>query len=123
VQRRTEIAKRYTQTIKNLSGLHPPFVPSNVRHSFYKYMVLCDEDVNRDELRAKLKERGVSTSLQYDPLVHQLTYYKKLGFKDGTCPIAESMAKRIFSLPHFNQMTNEEVEHVCQALEEVIGKK
>jgi dTDP-4-amino-4,6-dideoxygalactose transaminase len=86
-------------------------------------MVLCDEDVNRDELRAKLKERGVSTSLQYDPLVHQLTYYKKLGFKDGTCPIAESMAKRIFSLPHFNQMTNEEVEHVCQALEEVIGKK
>jgi perosamine synthetase len=124
VQRRNEIAEKFTKTIRETQGLHEPHVAPEVRHSFYKYMVLVDEGLKRDDIRAKLKEKGISSSLQYDPLVHQLSYYRQLGYTDENikCPNSIKMAKRIFSFPTYNGMSDEEVDYVCNGLLEVMKR-
>lgn len=120
IKRRNEIGKKYTQAIKELNSRYqfdeeimvPPYVPKYVRHNFYKYMVKANK---RETIRKALKKDGVSTSLQYDPLAHQQPY---LGLEhlNPKCYTANKLYKRIFSLPTYNQMTDEEVNYVCDCI-------
>ena len=114
IERRNEIAKRYTKAINDLDEeiMIPPYVRKNVRHNFYKYMVKGNY---RETIRKKLKEKGISTSLQYDPLAHEQPY---LGTDYITvkCPTAKMLHNKIFSLPGYNQMTDEEVDYICDSI-------
>jgi perosamine synthetase len=113
IRRRSEIAQKYDRVIEEIPSLHPPFIPREVRHSFYKYVVYSQ---SREKFRKELERRGVSTSLHYDPLVHQQPIYRDFR---ANCPVAEKMSKCIFSLPLYNQMTDEEVDYVCAALKKI----
>ncbi|MBN4082661.1 DegT/DnrJ/EryC1/StrS family aminotransferase, partial [Phycisphaeraceae bacterium AH-315-B13] len=53
----------------------------------------------------------------------QPPYREKFGFKEGDFPIAESVSNRTIALPFFNDMTEREVDIICQTLEVMISRQ
>jgi perosamine synthetase len=87
---------------------------------YYVYLVKLAEDapVQRDELVAKLSEKGIGTSVLYYP-VHTQPFYKSILDRDPKCPVAEDLGKRTIALPMYSGMSNEELAFVTQELAEV----
>lgn len=80
-------------------------------------VILCD---GRDELRAHLAERGVSTDVHYPILDCDQPGWTTASFRiapDGLETARDSLG-RLLTLPCFPTMTDGEVERVCGALAE-----
>ena len=66
-------------------------------HAYHLFVIWVK---NRDKTRQKLKNLGIETSIHYSP-IHLEPYYKKLGFKKGSFPIAEKMGREVIALPTY----------------------
>lgn len=109
IKRRKEIAKLYE---KRLSGVkHITILPHKEEHIFTQFIIKISR--NRDAFARALKERGVSTGLNYIPL-HLLSYYKtKYSIKITAFSNALNNYQQILSLPMYAGLTDEEVNYVC----------
>jgi perosamine synthetase len=86
------------------------------RESWFLYPI---ELSNRDEVHAQMLERGIQTRSCADWLLPAHPYYaEKYGYKRGDFPEAERRADRTLLLPLYPEMTLEQVQEVCSALEE-----
>ena len=115
VARRQEIAKVYD---KELSGVKHITLPVKKRdHIYQQYIVRIDR--NRDGFARALKEKGVHTGLHYIPL-HLLSYYKqKYGLRVNDFSQALQTYQQVLSLPIYHNMSDADVEYVCEAVKEV----
>jgi dTDP-4-amino-4,6-dideoxygalactose transaminase len=90
-----------------------PAVGAGRRHVFHQYVVRVRE---RDRVRARLAERGISTSVFYPVPLHLQECFAELGYREGSFPQAEKAAKEVLALPMFPQLTDPEVERVAAEL-------
>jgi len=63
LRRRVHTAERYTEAIRDIPGLEPPFVPPGTRTNYQSYAVRVTPDfpISRDALMQFLLDHGVST--------------------------------------------------------------
>jgi dTDP-4-amino-4,6-dideoxygalactose transaminase len=118
IKRRSEIASRYRKQLSNQKGLRLPAnkrKPSSVHHLF---VVLLDEGIDRAGFRSHMRKLGVDTSMHYPP-VHMFKGFHKEGV---SLPVTEDVGKRSVSLPIFNQMSNEQIDYVCDSVSISLGK-
>ncbi|HEX7287875.1 MAG TPA: DegT/DnrJ/EryC1/StrS family aminotransferase [Candidatus Angelobacter sp.] len=99
------------------SGVVTPAAMAGSKHIYHLYVIQTDD---RDGLKQRLAEQGIETGLHYPVPLHLQQAYEHLGYKNGDFPVAESMAKRILSLPMFPTITQEQVEYVCSAVMEFV---
>ncbi|WP_336987713.1 DegT/DnrJ/EryC1/StrS family aminotransferase [Altererythrobacter aquiaggeris] len=117
--RRTELAARYDTAFADLPLILPPHPAPGDTHSWHLYIVqvASDSKVNRDELIAALRERGIGTSVHYRPL-HQMQFWSS--YCEGrSFPAADTYFDRCVSLPLFMAMTNKEQDEVIQTVRSV----
>ena len=82
---------------KSLSGKHQtPQVPIGYVSSWAQYTLVS---TNRDADMASYKEQGIPTMIYYGTCMHEQTAFNLLGYNAGDFPIAEKLAKSVFSLP------------------------
>ncbi|WP_456380623.1 DegT/DnrJ/EryC1/StrS family aminotransferase [Hydrogenimonas sp.] len=115
IERRQQIAKMYDEA---LSGVRHVTLPVRKRDHIYQlYIVRIDR--NRDGFARALKGRGVHTGLHYIPL-HLLSYYKqKYGLRVNDFKQALQTYQQVLSLPIYHNMSDSDVEYVCDAVKEV----
>ena len=115
IKRRQEIAKIYEDRLKDIK--HITILPHKNEHIYTQFIIKISR--NRDAFARSLKERGVSTALNYIPL-HLLTYYKnKYSIKITAFPNALNNYQQILSLPIYAGLTNEEVNYVCDQVVQI----
>jgi perosamine synthetase len=72
---------------------------------------------------ASLAKSGIA-SRAYLPCIHLLSPYReRFGFVGGEFPVAERVSERSLALPFFTSMTESQVDRVCTALGEALGKR
>ncbi|MCR8922125.1 DegT/DnrJ/EryC1/StrS family aminotransferase [Dasania sp. GY-MA-18] len=82
---------------KELSGSYKtPQVPKGYTSSWAQYTLV---DENRDAIMREYKNKGIPTAIYYGTCMHQQTVFKALSFRKDNCPVAERLAKQVFSLP------------------------
>jgi dTDP-4-amino-4,6-dideoxygalactose transaminase len=115
--RRNEIARKYNKELKKIEQVKLFKVPSNFRHSYYKYPVLLSKAINKRRLIEVMKGKfGVAVGSIYDPPCHlQPLYQYRFGFKRGMFPVAEEILEKTCCLPIYPQMTEEEIHCVLQS--------
>lgn len=121
VSKRHNLAKRYTELLKNMP-LTLPIRSQDSYSGLHLYVVLLNlENIKSDRLNVFncLRENGVGVNVHYIP-VHLQPYYKKLGFSKGDFPIAENYYERALSLPIFHHMTEFQQDKVIEVLDEAI---
>lgn len=91
---RNKAADNYEKT---LSGKYQtPKIPEGYVSSWAQYTLVS---TNRDADMAKYKDQGIPTAIYYGTCMHQQTAFNHLGHEAGDFPIAEKLAKSVFSLP------------------------
>ena len=63
-----------------------------------------------------LKTLGISTQIHYPVPPHLAEAYAGLGYQRGSFPITEKEADTILSLPLFNGMKQENIDHIIDVI-------
>jgi dTDP-4-amino-4,6-dideoxygalactose transaminase len=118
VNKRNEVARWYEKALSDVGAVSLFKVPSNFRHSYYKYPVKLADGIERQKLSVLLKEKyGVETGHVYYPPCHlQPFYMNTFGTKMGDLPVAETVLNKVSCLPMHYTVTKENVDYICQAL-------
>ncbi len=113
VERRRELTRRYRSKLAGIDGVIVPYSDESVEHSTcYVMPILVERD--RDGMRARLKERGIQTSIFY-PAVHEFVAYRER-FGTPSLPRTEFVARSEITLPLFAEMTEDQQDQVVEAL-------
>ncbi len=121
--RRKEIAKRYDQAF---GGMKELFLQAQIpesdttRHLYVLRLnpehLSCDRRQFFDAMAAE----GTVPQVHYLP-VYWHSYYEKLGYEHGLCPVAEATYEQILSIPFYPALTDEDVEDVIRSVKKIAG--
>jgi dTDP-4-amino-4,6-dideoxygalactose transaminase len=81
--------------------------------------VILPEGCDRDEIRRRLGELGIQTSVHYRP-VHTLTSFSSHASAAPAPAFTEALAARELTLPFYPTMTEEQVKLVCISLRDAV---
>ncbi len=111
---RRTLAARYHEQLKDSSKVQlietSPDCVSN-------YHLMIVRTKNRDALQAHLKSKDIASGIHYPIPIHLQPAYKGLGGKPGDFPVSEMLCNEVLSLPMFAELTLEQVDSVCDAIE------
>jgi dTDP-4-amino-4,6-dideoxygalactose transaminase len=99
------------------NGITLPTVPSACGQAFHLFYILMPSLDRRQQMIARLKEKGILSVFHYLPL-HLSDMGRKFGGKPGDCPITEDISDRLIRLPFYNDLTQPELEQVISAVME-----
>lgn len=118
--RRRAIAQQYNQTFAGLSNLQ---IPREIlgRHVYHQYTLLV-RDTEGKSMRSKLEEYlanvGVQTRIFYPQSLQSIGFLNTNPALVTACPVATMATESCLSLPMWPEMTDEEVQAVCNAVRE-----
>lgn len=121
VSARHVLAQRYNELLSTLPLVLPYQLPNTYSglHLYVIKLKLSEIGKSHKEVFDTLRESGIGVNLHYIP-VHLQPYYKKMGFKKGDYPNAESYYEEAISIPMFHGMTFEQQDEVVKVLKESI---
>lgn len=124
-QRRSRLANRYTELLRDVEELRLPVVQPDRQHSWHLYVVRLDLKqltVDRAQVMSELKSAGVVASVHWLPL-HMHPYYRDTyNYRAEDLPQAARLYPEIISLPLFPDMTEPEIQHVACQLKDIIAR-
>ncbi len=110
---RSRIAAIYDRRLGNAVTI-PARVPDS-ESAWAIYAILLPDEASRDRMQAGLRASGVPTAIYYPRPLHQQPAYRDA--HDGTAlPVSEDLSRRILALPIHPDLTDEDVERVCDAV-------
>lgn len=121
IQYRNDVARRYETLISRVKGVRTPVIESyTTQISWFVYVVLLDEKVDRDRVLKYLQQEGVGCRNYFAPIHLQPFYREKFGFQEGMLPITEKIAKSTLAIPFFNKISLDQQEYVVDQLRKAI---
>ncbi len=121
LDRRRAIIEKYDGAFKSQGIKTLTHYCENYRSSGHLYITRIP-DINeekRNEIIAKMAERGVACNVHYKPLP-LLTAYKNLGFNIKDYPNAYKNYENEITLPLYTSLTDEQIEYVIQSYLETV---
>ncbi len=116
VARRIAQARRYDELLAGVPGLRTPASLPRRRAVYQTYHVVLPEAIERAEVIASLKARGIETNLGAQAL-NCLTYFQEaFGYDERSCPQATIAFRRGLALPMGGHCRDSDIASVADAL-------
>ncbi len=125
-KRRKRLAERYFKLLGEVPEIIPLMPPAYAHlHAWHLFVVRLDIsvlEIDRDEFMLRLQKENVGTGLHF-PAVHLQKYYReKYELRRGMFPGAEWNSDRLFSLPLYPLLREEDQDYVVEALKSIITR-
>ena len=118
-EQRRQVAAWYREELKD-AGLLLPQAHEDSRHVYHLFVIRTRQ---RERLMASLAEQNIHTGIHYpNPLSTAGSFQDAPTIPMGL-PVCTEVANEIVSLPMFPEMTREQVQRVCVAVEQVIQQE
>jgi len=107
---RLRVAQNYNRLLAG-SRFETPVIPEDRDHIFHQYTLLCE---GRDAVREAVLSKDISCAVYYPVPLHQ-----QKAFADTVqpkLPVTEETSLRCLSFPVFPEMTEAQIETVCEAI-------
>ena len=116
VEIRRRNAYLYNELLKNVEGITLPPEANWAKNVYWMYSILVDDTfgMSRDELMAYLRKQGIDTRPFFHPIHLQPLHADQ--FKDEIYPVAEDLSARGINLPSGNELTEDEVCRIADAI-------
>lgn len=126
LHRRQQLAHRYHKALADLPLILPADAPVGDTHAWHLYVLRLDDaalerGVGRDEVIRQLSERGIGTSVHYVPLHRQPYWRDRYSLSPRDFPITDNAYQRMFTIPLYTRMTDDDQERVIQALHDILA--
>ncbi len=109
---RRAVAAQYHRTLSGLP-LTLPGEPQGQGHVFNLYTVRSDR---RDALRTALSTHEVASNVCYPVPLHLQKVYEELGYRAGSLPVVEKVAREVLSLPIYPGMPAADIGRVGEVV-------
>jgi aminotransferase EvaB len=110
--RRRYIAKIYRQNIKNKDLILPSENVDNY-HAYYVYVV---RHPKREKIMKYLQNNKIFCNISYPFPIHSMKAYKNLNTKNNNLKTTNRIAKEIFSLPMYPELSIEKIEKIINTI-------
>lgn len=121
--RRRANAARLSAGLADVAGLRTPAQLPGREHVWHQYTVLLTNDspVDREELQARLTERGIGCGVYYPRLVFDYACYREHPqVITEPMPVALRVTRNCLSLPVHQHLTGDEIETIITGVREVM---
>ena len=112
---RRDNAAYYTRGLTGVRGVRPPVVDPANEPIFHQYTLRVER---RDQLQARLKEKGIGSAVYYPIPLHRQECFAPLGYKAGSLPESERAATEVISLPIYPELTHPQMDYVIATIRE-----
>ena len=120
--RKREIAERYRDVCRK-TGLAFHEEQPGTTHSFWMCSAIARSSAARTNIRKRLAERGIETRPAF-PLVPEFPMYSATASNIGRdFPNGLALSQRGFNLPSAPDLSDDEVQYVCDALSEIVPQE
>ena len=109
--KRRQIADVYRDQLTG-RGIGLPVVHENAEPVWHLFVIRVAE---RERLASLLKEEGIATGIHYPVPLHQQPAYENVRSL-YTLPATERAAHEVLSLPMYPELSQEQIEHICNAV-------
>jgi dTDP-4-amino-4,6-dideoxygalactose transaminase len=110
---RRRAASRYSELLHDSDFTVPAPLRPGEDHVFHLYVV---RHPHRSAVVQALQENHIGFGFHYPVPIHRTGAYAHLGHGPGSFPRTEKLAEEIVSLPMFAELTDMQIEHVCDVL-------
>jgi UDP-2-acetamido-2-deoxy-ribo-hexuluronate aminotransferase len=108
---RNRVAKLYSKILPK--EIKTPVIEPSIYCVWAQYTVRIDK---RDDVQAKLKNKGIPTAVHYPIPLHLQKCFHYLGYKQDDLPHSEAASREVISLPMNPFLTNDEIEYIASQL-------
>jgi dTDP-4-amino-4,6-dideoxygalactose transaminase len=118
LEKRAKVRNNYIKNLGDLKSIVIPFLSNDAFVSNYimPIILLNSNAENRDRVRDRLHEKGIQTSVHY-PAIHRFSIYNS---QTNELPITDYVTDNEITLPMFGDLSETEVEYICQSLIEIV---
>jgi dTDP-4-amino-4,6-dideoxygalactose transaminase len=117
--RRREIAHIYNGALANVDVVTPLEGEGN-RHIYHLYVIQTHQ---RDALYQHLNQRGIGAGIHYPVPIHLQDVCNKIGFKQGSLPVTESVTSKILSLPIYAELREDQIDRIVKEVHQFLSIK
>ncbi len=120
--KREQVARMYTESLKEFDWVRPPVTRPDVRMSWFVYVATLAEGLNRDRVMQAMEERGLPVRGYFSPVHLQPYIRERFGTGPEELPVTEAVARRTIALPFHNNLTGAQVTRVVETLAESVSR-
>jgi perosamine synthetase len=121
IEARSRVARLYDDALSEVDGVISPAAVGDAKVSWFVYVVRLAaqfSQADRDTILRRLSERGIGCRNYFAPIHLQPFYRQRLGTGVGDFPVTEAVGARTIALPFYNELNEEQIEYVAEALRE-----
>ena len=118
LEEREKVANSYSNKVKSNATL--PIIKLNRSSVWAQYTLKVK---NRDDLKNKLQEKGIPTSIYYPLPLHLQKCFKNLKYKSGALPNSEKASKEVISLPMNAFLNKKQIDYIALNINKILLKK
>ena len=121
---RKRVAEKYHQFFSQKKWAQLPIIEDERRKSCYHLYALRINNITeeqRDEMMNLIAADEVSVNVHFIPMP-MLTLFRNLGYKIEDYPVAYDNYSREISLPIYPQLTDEQIDFICNSIENAYEK-
>ena len=111
---RNQVAQYYNNSVSD--NFQKPILPDQYVSSWAQYSLLSKSTRHREGIVSSLKKEKIPSMIYYRIPLHLQAVFKKLNYRKGDFPVAESIADRIFSLPMHPYLENHNQDKIVEIL-------
>jgi perosamine synthetase len=110
-EKRISNATRFTEGLKGVKQVMPPYVPKGMRHVYHQYTIRAKK---RDGLKDYLNNEGIRCGVYYPRLVTENAPIKP--FATRPTPVAEKATKEVLALPVHPGLSDEDIGRIVNGI-------
>lgn len=120
IDARHQVAMRYREALRNVSGITFFEDMAGVKHNYSYFPIFVDAKLygmTRDELYSKMREVNILGRRYFYPLISEFSVYKGLSSSvKENLPNAHKMADRVICLPMHHEMSEIDIDRVIEII-------
>ncbi|MFC1931515.1 DegT/DnrJ/EryC1/StrS family aminotransferase [Chloroflexota bacterium] len=127
LEKRQKVAELYNKRLGGIEGIKIPSTASEVRMSWFIYVIRLDEQKfsrrKRDKIIQELRDKGIDCRDYFPPIHLQPFYVEMFGYEKGSFPITEKVSSLTIALPFYNNLAERDIHYICDTLEDIMQTK
>lgn len=119
---RRRLAADLTTRLDGLDGVRTPSAPDGIVHTYQSYVVMLDDDVDRDGVIRSMRARSIETTLGTYGMHLQPFFQKRFGDQSERLPHATRAHHQALTLPLYPGLGPDDLDQVAETLTESLAE-
>ena len=120
IERKRTLAGQLQERLAGIPGIRAPQEPAWGGHIYQSFVILVDEQLDRDQLISDLRDQDIETTLGTYALHDQPYFQENYGYESGQLPNSHTAFKQTITLPLYPQLTEVELDMIADGVRAVL---